>query len=119
MLGRPGATPAYVTVWAVTYSSLYQIDHLQNWPQKNSKSATPWKPASTNFWTLLPPSASIRNVRRLREAKGLSPGALAADAGIFQELISPIENGAATPELDTLGKIAVALGVHPGELLRE
>jgi transcriptional regulator with XRE-family HTH domain len=59
------------------------------------------------------------NVRRLREAKGLSQGALAADAGIYQELISRIENGAANPELDTLGKIAAALGVHPHELLDE
>jgi transcriptional regulator with XRE-family HTH domain len=60
-----------------------------------------------------------RNVRRLREAKGLSQGALAADAGIYQELISRIENEAANAELDTLGKIADALGVHPGELLDE
>jgi transcriptional regulator with XRE-family HTH domain len=58
-------------------------------------------------------------VRRRREAKGLSQGALAADAGIYQELISRIENGAANPELDTLGKIADALGVHPRELLDE
>jgi transcriptional regulator with XRE-family HTH domain len=60
-----------------------------------------------------------RNLRRLREAKGLSQGALAADAGIYQELLSRIENGAANPELDTLGKIADALGVHPRELLHE
>lgn len=59
------------------------------------------------------------NVWRLREAKGLSQGALAADAGIYQELISRIENGAANPELDTLGKIAAALGVYPRELLEE
>jgi hypothetical protein len=31
----------------------------------------------------------------------------------YQELISRIENGAANPELVTLGKIADALGVHP------
>jgi DNA-binding XRE family transcriptional regulator len=51
--------------------------------------------------------------------QGRSQGALAADAGILLELISRIENGAANPELDTLGKIAAALGVHPGELLKE
>ena len=39
-----------------------------------------------------------------RKAKGLSQGALAADAGIYQELVSRIENGAANPELDALGK---------------
>ena len=73
---------------------------------------------------MLAPTARIRrvlarNLRRLREAKDLSQGALAADAGIYQELISRIENGAANPELDTLGKIAAALGVHPRELLDE
>ena len=60
-----------------------------------------------------------KNVRRLRLAKGLSQDALAADAGLFQKLISGIENGRANLELDTLGKIADALGVHPGELLEE
>jgi transcriptional regulator with XRE-family HTH domain len=57
--------------------------------------------------------------RRVLARNGLSQGALAADAGIYQELISRIENGAANPELDTLGKIAAALGVHPRELLDE
>jgi transcriptional regulator with XRE-family HTH domain len=49
----------------------------------------------------------------------LSQDALAADANQHQGLISEIENGRANPELDTLGKIAAALGVHPGELLEE
>jgi transcriptional regulator with XRE-family HTH domain len=49
-------------------------------------------------------------MRRLREAKGLSQGAPVADAGIYQDLVSRIENAAANPELDTLGKIAAALG---------
>ena len=53
-----------------------------------------------------------KNVRRLRQAKGLSQGALAADAGIDQELVSRIENGTANPELDTLGRIADARGVQ-------
>jgi transcriptional regulator with XRE-family HTH domain len=52
-------------------------------------------------------------------AEGLSQDALAADAGLFQKLISGIENGRANPELDTLGKIADALGVDPRELLEE
>jgi len=38
---------------------------------------------------------------------------------IYQELVSRIENGAANPELDTLGKIAAAPGVHPRALLDE
>jgi transcriptional regulator with XRE-family HTH domain len=60
-----------------------------------------------------------KNVRRLRQAKGLSQDALAADSSQHQGLISEIENGRANPELDTLGKIAAALGVHPHELFEE
>jgi transcriptional regulator with XRE-family HTH domain len=64
-------------------------------------------------------AALAKNVRRLRMAKGLSQDALAADASQHQGLISEIENGRANPELDTLGKIAAALGVHPHELFEE
>jgi transcriptional regulator with XRE-family HTH domain len=60
-----------------------------------------------------------KNVRRLRQAKRLSQGALAADAGIDQELVSRIENGTANPELDTLGRIAAALGCNPHDLFEE
>jgi transcriptional regulator with XRE-family HTH domain len=60
-----------------------------------------------------------KNLRRLREAKGLSQDALAADANQHQGLISEIENGRANVELDTLGKIAAALGVHPRELFED
>jgi transcriptional regulator with XRE-family HTH domain len=60
-----------------------------------------------------------KNLRRLRDAKGLSQDALAADANQHQGLISEIENGRANVELDTLGKIAAALGVPPGELFKD
>jgi transcriptional regulator with XRE-family HTH domain len=60
-----------------------------------------------------------RNVRRLRAAKGLTQAELATDAGQHQGFISEVENGKTSPELDTLGKIAAALGVHPRELFEE
>jgi transcriptional regulator with XRE-family HTH domain len=60
-----------------------------------------------------------KNLRRLRNAKGLSQDALAADANQHQGLISEIENQRANVELDTLGKIAAALGVHPRELFED
>ncbi len=60
-----------------------------------------------------------RNVRRLRLARGLSQEALAADAGLHQGLISEIENEAANPELDTLGRIATALGARPHDLFED
>jgi transcriptional regulator with XRE-family HTH domain len=60
-----------------------------------------------------------KNVRRLRLAKGLTQAALATDAGQHQGFISEVENGKTSPELDTVGKIAAALGVHPRELFEE
>jgi transcriptional regulator with XRE-family HTH domain len=60
-----------------------------------------------------------RNVRRLRLARGLTQEALAADAGLHQALISEIENEASNPELDTLGRLAVALGARPSDLFEE
>jgi transcriptional regulator with XRE-family HTH domain len=60
-----------------------------------------------------------RNVRRLRLARGLTQAALATDAGQHQGFISEVENGKTSPELDTVGKIAAALGVHPRELFEE
>jgi transcriptional regulator with XRE-family HTH domain len=60
-----------------------------------------------------------KNVRRLRLARGLSQEALAADAGLHQGLISEIENEASNPELDTIGRLAAALGARPRELFEE
>jgi len=60
-----------------------------------------------------------KNVRRLRLARALSQEALAADAGLHQALISEIENEASNPELDTLGRLAKALGARPRDLFEE
>jgi transcriptional regulator with XRE-family HTH domain len=60
-----------------------------------------------------------RNVRRLRLARGLSQESLAADAGLHQGLISEIENEGSNPELDTIGRLATALGARPRDLFEE
>jgi len=60
-----------------------------------------------------------KNVRRLRKARGLSQSALATDAGQHQYVISKVENGQLDVRLETIGKIAAALGVHPRELFEE
>jgi transcriptional regulator with XRE-family HTH domain len=88
-------------------------------------------------WTKNRPDFRLQNTNPSRKSRGTSEktkrghceiqkgavevrwGQYPADAGIYQELVSRIENGAANPELDTLGKIAGALGVHPRELLEE
>jgi transcriptional regulator with XRE-family HTH domain len=49
-------------------------------------------------------------LRRAREKQGLSVVALAERAGVSPGLISQIENNQTTPLLDTLEKIAHALG---------
>lgn len=51
-----------------------------------------------------------RNLRRLRLARTLSQDDLAAEAGLRQALISAIEVGTANPTLDSLDRLASALG---------
>jgi transcriptional regulator with XRE-family HTH domain len=60
-----------------------------------------------------------KNVRRLRLLHTLTQEALAADAGLHQGLISEIENEAANPELDTLGRLTTALRARPRDLFEE
>ena len=56
------------------------------------------------------------NVRRLRLDRGLSQDELATEADSRQALVSSIEAGTANPTLNSLFKIAAALGVEVGEL---
>ena len=59
------------------------------------------------------------NVRRHREAKGLSQEAFAYEAGIHRTYVSDIERGARNPTILVVDKLAKALGVPAGELLAE
>lgn len=58
------------------------------------------------------------NLRRLREAKGLSQEAFAFEAGIHRTYISDIERGARNPTIMVVETIAIALGVTASELLK-
>jgi transcriptional regulator with XRE-family HTH domain len=60
-----------------------------------------------------------RNVRRLRDAKGLSQEKLAELADLRQAHVSEIESGLTNLTLDNLQALAVALGVRPMDLLNE
>jgi transcriptional regulator with XRE-family HTH domain len=51
------------------------------------------------------------NLRRLRLERALSQDDLAAEAGLRQELISAIEVGTATPTVESLARLASALGI--------
>jgi transcriptional regulator with XRE-family HTH domain len=56
-------------------------------------------------------------VRELREAAGLKPGELAAQAGCATSTIVRLESGHGRPNEKDLAKLATALGVTPAELV--
>jgi len=58
-----------------------------------------------------------RNIRRARQAAGLSNGELADRAGIHWTVLVSYEAGSGVPILETFVKIAWALGVSPVHLL--
>ncbi len=55
----------------------------------------------------------VRRVRQIREARGLTQTDLGERAGIAPAEISRLERGRRVPRVDTLGRIAEALGVAP------
>jgi transcriptional regulator with XRE-family HTH domain len=57
-----------------------------------------------------------QKIRDLRQQRGLTLRALAADAGVTSGFISQLENGVVMPSLATLLRIAAALDVRIGDL---
>jgi transcriptional regulator with XRE-family HTH domain len=57
------------------------------------------------------------NVRRLRSRTKLSQKALADKVGISVSYVSMLERGQRSPPLETIEKMAKALGVPPAALL--
>lgn len=64
-----------------------------------------------------PASAFAGAIRDARRRAGLSPGELAARAGIEPSTYEAIERGALAPELEAIVQIAGALGVTAAELI--
>jgi transcriptional regulator with XRE-family HTH domain len=58
------------------------------------------------------------NLRRLRNAKGLSQDDLAYEAKVSRSYLSQIEKGVFFASLKIVGKLATALNVEPAELLK-
>lgn len=58
------------------------------------------------------------NLRRCRNAKGISQDELAYDAGVSRSYLSQIEKGKYYASLKIVGRIAKTLQVEPAELLR-
>ena len=57
------------------------------------------------------------NVRRLRAKRNLSQKALAERTGVSVSYVSMLERGQRSPPLETIEKLARALGVPPASLL--
>jgi transcriptional regulator with XRE-family HTH domain len=55
---------------------------------------------------------------KLREARGLSKNELSTRTGLARSFITTLEQGGAAPSVETLGRIAFALGISPGEILK-
>jgi transcriptional regulator with XRE-family HTH domain len=58
-----------------------------------------------------------RNLRRLRLERSWSQDDLAAEAKVRQALVSAMEVATANPTLESLEKVAAALGIEVVELL--
>jgi transcriptional regulator with XRE-family HTH domain len=58
------------------------------------------------------------NLRRLRNAKGLSQDDLAYDAGISRSYLSQLEKGSFYVSIKVIGKLAETLDAEPDEFLK-
>ena len=59
-----------------------------------------------------------KNLKRIRDGKGISQGDIVKTSGIDKAMISNIENGKTNPTLATIAKLAKAIGVSVGELMK-
>lgn len=59
-----------------------------------------------------------KNLKRIRTAKGISQGEIGRRLEVDKSFISNIENGKTNPTLSTIAKIAKAVGVSVGELMK-
>ena len=58
------------------------------------------------------------NLARLRERSGITQEELAFRASLHRTEIGLLERGGRLPRIDTLAKLAGALGVEPGDLFK-
>ena len=58
------------------------------------------------------------NLRRLRNARGLSQDDLAYEAGVSRSYLSQLEKGALYASLKIIGRLAKALDAEPAECLK-
>ncbi|MFA5942697.1 MAG: helix-turn-helix transcriptional regulator [Candidatus Paceibacterota bacterium] len=59
-----------------------------------------------------------QNLKRIRTEKGISQGDIVRTMGMPKSFVSSIENGKTNPTLATITKLAKAIGVSVGELMK-
>jgi transcriptional regulator with XRE-family HTH domain len=59
-----------------------------------------------------------KNLKRIRTDKGISQGEISRILEVDKSFVSNIENGKTNPTLSTIAKIAKAIGVSVGELMK-
>jgi transcriptional regulator with XRE-family HTH domain len=59
-----------------------------------------------------------KNLKRIRIEKGISQGDIARELDVSRSFVSNIENGKTNPTLSTITKIAKAVGVLTGDLMK-
>ena len=64
------------------------------------------------------PGALGRNLRRVRKQAGLTQEQVAERSGVHATEVSRIERDKRDPQVSTLERLAKALEVSPGDLLR-
>jgi transcriptional regulator with XRE-family HTH domain len=60
-----------------------------------------------------------RNVRTIRQARGMSQEQLGFESDMKRSYVSDLERGTRNPSVKALGRLAAALGVDPADLLRD
>jgi len=58
------------------------------------------------------------NLKRIRIEKGISQGDISRALKVARSFISDLENGKRNPTLSTIAKLAKAIGVSLGELIK-
>ena len=59
-----------------------------------------------------------KNLKRIRTTKGISQGEIGRILEVDKGFVSNIENGKTNPTLATITKLAKAIGVSVGELMK-
>ena len=59
-----------------------------------------------------------RNLKRIRTQKGISQGDIARTLKVGRSFITNIENGKTNPTLATIARVAKAVGVPAGDLMK-